>query len=206
MIRHTQLPEFINSENGSTQMEEGKQLPEFINSENDISAATDGRGVVHKERGEEQGTSPHSPLKEKEGQKEISATPNPTLHAGARVQAQGMGVGRVDFRQSDSFSVPVRPGVSLRIDDEEVRYSQADSVELAMAALRLRRIDSHKGRTYHTPRVLRKVLHQIGDEVFREVLIQQLHENRCDGEPRSRAAAFMAKLYAVRDELKGGAA
>ena len=182
------------------------QLSEFINSENDISAATDGRGVMHKERGEEKGKSPHSPLKEKEGQKEISATPNPTQHAGARVRAQGMGLGLVDFRQSDSFSLPVRPGVSLRIDDETIRYSQADSVELAMAALRLKRIDSYKGRTYHTPRVLRKVLHQIGDEVFREVLIQQLHENRCDGEPRSRAAAFMAKLYAVRDELKGGAA
>ena len=41
------------------------QLPEFINSENDLSAATDGRGVMHKERGEEKGKSPHSPLKEK---------------------------------------------------------------------------------------------------------------------------------------------
>ena len=49
------------------------QLPEFINSENDLSAATDGRGVMHKERGEEKGKSPHTPLKEKEGQKEISA-------------------------------------------------------------------------------------------------------------------------------------
>ena len=182
------------------------QLPEVINSENDLSAATDGRGVMHKERGEEKGKSPHTPLKEKEGQKEISATPNPTQHAGARVRAQGMGMGLVDFRQSDSFSLPVRQGVSLRIDDETIRYSQADSVELAMATLMLKRIDSYKGRSYNTPRVLRKVLHQIGDEVFREVLIQQLHENRCDGEPRSRAAAFMAKLYAVRDELKGGAA
>ena len=182
------------------------QLSQFMNSGNGLSSVTDGRGVMHKERGEEKGKSPHSPLKEKEGQKEISATPNPTHHAGARVRAQGMGVGMVDLRQSDSFPLPVRPGVSLRIDDEEVRYSQADSIELAMAALRLKRIDSYKGRTYHTPRILRKVLHQIGDEVFREVLIQQLHENRCDGEPRSRAAAFMAKLYAVRDELKGGAA
>ena len=182
------------------------QLSQFMNSGNGLSAVTDGRGVMHKERGEEKGKSPHSPLKEKEGQKEISATPNPTQHAGARVRAQGMGMGLVDFRQSDSFSLPVRPGVSLRIDDETIRYSQADSVELAMATLMLKRIDSYKGRSYNTPRVLRKVLHQIGDEVFREVLIQQLHENRCDGEPRSRAAAFMAKLYAVRDELKGGAA
>ena len=49
------------------------QLSQFMNSGNGLSAVTDGRGAVHKERGEEKGKSPHSPLKEKEGQKEISA-------------------------------------------------------------------------------------------------------------------------------------
>ena len=34
MSRHMQLSEFINSGNGSPQMEEGKQLSQFINSEN----------------------------------------------------------------------------------------------------------------------------------------------------------------------------
>ena len=164
--------------------------------------------VMHKERGEKEETSPLHPPKGEKGEKEILPSPSPFHHAGAgaREGARGEGKGKVDFRQSDSsVAIPLRRGVALRVDDETIRYSETDSVVLALAALRLPRIAEYRGRTYNNARLLRKVLHQIGDEVFREVLIQQLHENDCDGEPRSRAAAFMAKLYAVRDEmLKGG--
>lgn len=162
-------------------------------------------GVMHKERVEEKGKSPHTPLKEKEGEKE-TAYPSPFPIAGARVQAQGEGKGKVDFGKSNSFALALSYGVSLRVDDETIRYSDTPSVELALATLRIPRINTENGRTYNNARLLRKVREQIGDDVFREVLIQQLHENDCDGEPRSRAAAFMAKLYAVRDEMKGGAA
>ena len=188
------------------------QLPEFINSENDLSAATDGRGVMHKERGEEKGKSPHTPLKEKEGQKEISPVPAPVLRAGARTRTQGeplgsgSGTGSVDVLNT---SVEIRPRVTIHVNDEFVRYSDCDSVEMAMSILRLPQISTVKGISYNNPRIMRKLRNEIGDATFREVLIQQWHENASDGEPRSRTAAFMAKLFALRQEIrnmKGGAA
>ena len=70
-------------------------------------------------------------------------------------------------------------------------------------------ISTVKGISYNNPRIMRKLRNEIGDATFREVLIRQWHENASDGEPRSRTAAFMAKLFALRHEIrnaKGGAA
>ena len=180
------------------------QLSQFMNSGNGLSAVTDGRGAVHKERGEETGKSPHSPLKEKEGQKEIFPVPAPVLRAGARTRTQGeplgsgSGTGSVDVLNT---SVEIRPRVTIHVNDEFVRYSDCDSVEMAMSILRLPQISTVKGISYNNPRIMRKLRN--------EMLIQQWHENASDGEPRSRTAAFMAKLFALRHEIrnaKGGAA
>ena len=68
--------------------------------------------VVNKERGEEKGKSPHSPLKEKEGEKEIYPSPFP--RAGAREGAgcrKGKGEGKVDdgtISHSETDSVTLR--------------------------------------------------------------------------------------------------
>ena len=164
---------------------------------------------MHKERGKEKGKSPCNPLKEKESQKEISTnpTPNPNQRAGACAGAcargephgMGMGLGMVDIFDR---SIEIRPSVTIHVNDEFIRNSEVDSVEMAMAILRLPKVDVYKGKRYCTPRVVRSVWKEIGDAVFREVLIKQWHENCTDGNPRNRAAAFMSKLYAVRDEIR----
>ena len=171
--------------------------------------------VMHKERGKEKGKSPCNPLKEKESQKEISPSPSPSPYpreracAGAQGEpsGKGKGQGKVDILDR---SIEIRPRVTIHVNDEYIRYSECDSVEIAMAILRLPKIETYKGMTFNNPRILRKIRSQIGDETFRELIIQQWRENCTDGEPRNRAAAFMAKLYAVRDEIrkerKGGAA
>ena len=106
-------------------------------------------------------------------------------------------------------SIEIRPRVTIHVNDEFIRYSDCDSVEMAMSILRLPQISVVKGISYNNPRIMRKLRNEIGDATFREVLIQQWHENASDGEPRSRTATFMAKLFAVRQEIrsmKGGAA
>lgn len=180
----------------------------------DVSHEADCAQVVHKERGKEKGKSPHTPLKEKESQKEISPSPSPypspreRACAGAQGEpsGKGKGQGKVDILDR---SIEIRPRVTIHVNDEYIRYSECDSVEIAMAILRLPKIETYKGMTFNNPRILRKIRSQIGDEIFKELIIRQWHENAIDGEPRNRAAAFMAKLYAVRDEIaaaKGGAA
>ena len=202
------------------------QLPEFINSENDLSAATDGGGVMHKERGEEKGKSPHTPLKGKEGQKEISAVPEsvPVHHAGARTHEEphgtGAGAGSVGLRQNNfgtgtanGVSMQIRPGTYFRVTPDFILDGHMsdgrrnDPVQVALLVLGIPQCSVHpNGRRYNNARIMRWYLRQIGEENFRQIVYQQWRENAIDGEPRSRAAAFMAKLYAVRDELKGGAA
>ena len=181
--------------------------------------------VADKERGEEKGKSPYNPLKEKEGQKEISAVPEPVPvhHAGAHVRAQedrapsrppiGTGTGTVGFRQdfgTGTGSVEIRPGVTFRLesfhilDGRREDGTRNDPVSVALVALRLPKIATYPdGRSYNNARLMRWYLKQIGEDAFRELLHQQWRENAVDGDPHSRAAAFMAKLYAVRDELKG---
>ena len=159
--------------------------------------------VVNKERGEEKGKSPHSPLKEKEGEKEIYPSPSPSPRAGAREGAgcrKGKGEGK-----GDAFdrSIEIRPRAVIHVNDGFILNSECDSVEMALAILRIPQTAMYRGKAYNNPRIMRTIRNEIGDDVFREVLVRQWHENCSDGEPRSRAAAFMAKLNAVRDGIHG---
>ena len=42
---------------------------------------------------------------------------------------------------------------------------------------------------------MRSYVRRIGEDAFRQLAYRQWRENAVDGEPRSRAAAFMAKLW-----------
>ena len=91
--------------------------------------------------------------------------------------------------------------------DDFIRYSERDSVEIALALLKIPRLAAANGRSYNNPRIMRSICRIIGDDVFREAIVRQWHENDMDGAPRSAAAAFMAKLNALKaDVLEGGAA
>ena len=198
---------------------EDTKLPEFINSENDLSAATDERGVGGKERGEEKGKSPHTPQKEKEGQKEISAV-SVSASTGGRARGGKAEPEPVDFHpemkaETVRRSVEIRPKVSIVVTPEMILDGyrrdgrRNDPVAVAMFALGIPRSSGMRrnGIPYTNAGLLRWLIPQVGGEdAFRQIVYQQWRENAIDGEPRSRAAAFMAKLYAVRDELKGGAA
>ena len=185
----------------------------------DLSAVTDGRGVMHKERGEEKGKSPHSPLKEKEGQKETSAA-SVSVFAGGRARGRKAETETVGFHpeikaETVRRSVEIRPNVSIVVTPEMILDGyrrdgrRNDPVAVAMFALGIPRSSGMRqnGIPYTNAGLMRWLIPQVGGEdAFRQLVYQQWRENAIDGEPRSRAAAFMAKLYAVRDELKGGAA
>ncbi len=183
------------------------QLSQFMNSGNGLSSVTDGRGVVHKERGEEKGKPPYNPLKEKEREKEISSFPSPSpISSPSRAKPHGEGEGKVDVDRSCNGE-----GKVLRLRrgevDDFIRYSERDSVEIALALLKIPRLAAANGRSYNNPRIMRSIRKTIGDDVFREAIVQQWHENDTDGAPRSAAAAFMAKLNALKaDMVEGGAA
>ena len=187
--------------------------------------------VMHKERGKEKGKSPYNPLKEKESQKEISAVPAPVPvhHAGAgacaRAKPDGAGAGSVGLRQNNfgagaasGVSVQIRPGTYFRVTPDFILDGcmsdgrRNDPVQVALLVLGIPQCSEHpNGRWYNNARIFRWIIPQIGgEENFRQVVYEQWRENAIDGNPRNRAAAFMAKLYAVRDEIrkerKGGEA
>ena len=112
--------------------------------------------------------------------------------AGARAcEASRSGSGTVGIRQTKSSgSVPVCRDLFF-----DPRY---DPVQVTLLALRIPPAGpGANGEPYNNARIMRWYLRQIGDENFRELAYRQWRENAVDGEPRSRAAAFMAKLYAA---------
>ena len=79
-----------------------------------------------------------------------------------------------------------------------------DPVQIALFALRIpQRFTDANGKTYNHARIMRSYVRRIGEDAFRQLAYRQWRENAVDGEPRSRAAAFMAKLW---NAWKGGAA
>ena len=167
--------------------------------------------AANKERATEKGKSPRTPLKEKDSEKEIlpSPPPSPSITP-ARAPAQGepvrTGTGSVGFRQ-DLRAGTARAAASCRIDREFIMDESRDAVQIALVALNIPKITAVNGRTYNNPRLMRWLIPQVGGEdAFRELVYEQWRENMIDGRPRSCAAAFMAKLYAVRDAMRGGAA
>lgn len=171
--------------------------------------------VVNKERGKEKGISPYNPLKEKESQKEILPYPSPYPYiTRAHVRAQesptqgGTGTGAVGLRQ---YSGTGKGGIKLVtsetiLDGRREDGTRNDPIVVALAALRLPQCAEYPdGRRYNNARIFRWYLNIIGEECFRDLVHQQWRENTIDGDPRNRAAAFMAKLWNAKNAMLKGA-
>ena len=141
---------------------------------------------------------PHTPFKE---------IPYPNPNGKGKGQGQGQdaraceasrqGQGQVGFRQMGGKG-KVRIGRELFFDP---KY---DAVQIALLALGIPcRFTDQGGKTYNHARIMRSYVRRIGEDNFRQLAYQQWRENAIDGEPRSRAAAFMSKLW---NAWKGGAA
>ena len=114
-------------------------------------------------------------------------------------EAPRKGKGEVGVRQMDGKG-KVRISRDLFFDP---RY---DPVQVALFALGIpQRFTCADGKTYNHARIMRWYIRRMGEGAFRELAYRQWRENSVDGEPRSRAATFMAKLYAAVFG-KGGAA
>ena len=163
--------------------------------------------AVNKERETEKGKSPCTPFKEKDKGKENPPAPACTP---ARACAQGeqekqeqekqeqVGLGHV-LKQEQKQSY------TGRIDYNFVMDPRRDPVQMAMIALNIPATHLWNGKVYTHAGLIRWLIPQIGGErAFRELVYQQLSENEADGDPRSYAAAFFAKLYARRDATRGG--
>ena len=206
--RHTQLAEFIDSESSSTLMGGDKQLSEFINSEShsqrggdrhlsqfinseSASCAKNVAEVVNKERGKEkENLPPTPPIREKENRTRTRTG------SGTGTDARG-GTGTVGFRQMKG-SGTVRIGRDFFFDP------RFDPVQVALVGLGIPTSGPGlNGRQYNNAHIMRWYVREFGEDSFRQLAYQQWRENVIDGEPRSRAAVFMAKLWKVRN---GGAA
>ena len=107
------------------------------------------------------------------------------------------GKGQVGFRQMGGKG-------KVSIDRNLFFDPLYDPVQIALFALRIpQRFTDANGKTYNHARIMRSYVRRIGEENFRQLAYRQWRENAVDGEPRSRAAAFMAKLW---NAWKGGAA
>ena len=160
--------------------------------------------AVNKERETEKGKSPCTPFKEKDKGKEIPPAPVCTP---ARAYAQGeqeqdkqeqVGLGHVSKQEQEQ-------SYTGRIDYNFVMDPRRDPVQMAMIALNIPATHLWNGKVYTHAGLIRWLIPQIGGEgAFRELVYQQLCENETDGDPRSYAAVFFAKLYARRDAMRGG--
>ena len=145
--------------------------------------------------GRQKKPSPHTPYKEnlslsREGE-------------GEGKDARAEGEGEVDFRQLAGKGAGEAGGGLVYGD---VMDPRRDAVELALAALRIPRVNVADGRRFNNARLLRWTLGRVGETAFRETLWRQLRENESDGLPRSTAAAFQDKLNVLMYGPKGGAA
>ena len=71
-----------------------------------------------------------------------------------------------------------------------------DAVQIALFALGIPRTSTREdGKSYNNAKIMRSYVRRIGEDAFRQLAYRQWRENAIDGEPRSRAAAFMAKLW-----------
>ena len=115
----------------------------------------------------------------------------------AREEPTGSDSGPVDLRQTNLSS-----GSAL-INHDFIFDERYDPVQIALVALQIPRSITWCGKTYNYPRIMRWYLRYIDETLFRQLAYKQWRENTIDGEPRSRAATFMAKLWKA---WKGGEA
>ena len=107
---------------------------------------------------------------------------------GARA-SDGSGSGPVGFRQTKGSG-------TVRIDRELFFDPLYDAVQIALLGLQIpQQYTDANGKTYNHARIMRSYVRRLGEETFRQLAYRQWRENVVDGEPRSRAAAFMAKLW-----------
>ena len=66
-----------------------------------------------------------------------------------------------------------------------------DAVQTTLYVFRLPTVSNG----YNNARILRYYLRRLGEENFRQIVYQQWRENDVDGEPRSKIAALMRKLW-----------
>ena len=139
---------------------------------------------------------PHTPFKENRTRTRTGSGSG--SGTGARAcEASRSGSGAVGIRQKNG-SGPVRIGRELFFDP---KY---DAVQIALLALGLpQKSTDANGKAYNNARIMRSYVRRIGEDGFRQLAYQQWRENAIDGEPRSRAAVFMSKLW---NAWKGGAA
>ena len=159
------------------------------------------------EKEREKDASPlHPPIGKGKGKELPVPVPVPVPRACACVRGEpdGTGAGAVGFRQMKGTGT-VR--TAYRIDRDFIMDPSHDAVQIALIALAIPKTSvGTDGRTYNNPRLMRWMIPRIGGEdAFRELVYEQWRENTIDGRPRNSAAAFMAKLYAVRDATGGAA-
>ena len=137
---------------------------------------------------------PHTPFKE---------IPNPNGKGKGEGNGQGegqdaracedsrKGQGQVGFRQTDG-----KGSGRVKVDRDLFFNPLYDAVQIALLALRIPQLFTDaNGKTYNHARIMRSYIRRIGEDAFRQLAYRQWRENAVDGEPRSRAAAFMAKLW-----------
>ena len=156
--------------------------------------------VVNKEREGEKGKSPYNSLKEKGKEKEISTFPSPypspkSSPFPSPCELHGEGKGKVDIVNQGKRE---GKGKAVRVDADFILYSQYDPVQTAIIVLRIPQVFTDGAKRYNNARIMRSILRIIGEDAFRQLVYQQWRENGIDGEPRSRAATFMAKLNAAK--------
>ena len=145
------------------------------------------RRVMHKERGEEKGKSPHTPLKEKEGQKETTDIDIRHRMTASAETPSGIHVG---YRRPDLASLCA----------EDFFSGEYDPVDIAIAVTGGRRNDRALWRTY-----LRNG--SIEEGKFLEVCFTQWREDMSDGYPDNPAACLTKKLRPfLSGTREGGAA
>ena len=153
-----------------------------------------------------------SPLKEKTKEKEIS-TDSDSVFACACACAQGSASPTRSPRKTETETVDIldrvktetetaRPRQRIVVDAEFILKgyredgTRNDPVQVAMVALKVPRYSGRRanGEMYDNPGLFRHICNIIGEEWFRDIVYKQWRENGVDGDPRSRAATFQAKL------------
>ena len=133
---------------------------------------------------------PHTPFKENRTRTRTGSGSGSGTGSGTDArEASRSGSGSVGFRQKDGSG-------TVRISRDLFFDPLYDPVQITLLALRLpQKSTDANGKTYNNAKLMRWYVRMLGEETFRQLAYQQWRENVVDGEPRSRAAAFMAKLW-----------